>query len=199
MLVRGFSLIEVLVSLLILGLGLLGIVALSAHGQRAYVESTQRSEATRYVEEMADRIRANTQVAQDPTFIRFYVDPAGSATPDLLGDGSEFDDVLGAAPTGVNCNTSVCTPQQLALFDRAWWDGLLSGQVSDLGLIGAVGCITQVPGVLPRARVSLAWQGMRDTLDSGGANGPLAAITCGDVAFAGDLSSRRLVSLEVAL
>ena len=199
MLSRGFSLIEVLVALMILGLGMLGIVALSMHGQRAYVESTQRSEAVRYVEEMADRIRANTQVALDPTFIRFYVDPAGSATPDLLGDGSEFDNVLGASPTGVNCNAAVCTPQQLAQFDRAWWDGLLSGQISQVGLLGAVGCITQVAGAVPRARVSVAWQGMRETTDSGGANGPFAAITCGDVAFAGDLASRRLVTLEVAL
>ena len=43
MLSRGFSLIEVLASLLILGLGLLGILALAAQGQQSYVESAQRS------------------------------------------------------------------------------------------------------------------------------------------------------------
>lgn len=203
MLVRGFSLIEVLASLLILGLGMLGIVALSAHGQRAYIESTQRSEAIRYVEEMADRIRANRQVADDPTFVRFYEDPAGSGTPDMLGDGDEFDDIFGASPTGVNCNQassgSGCSAQQLALFDRAWWDGLLTGQISQTGLIGAVGCITQVAGAVPRARVTLAWQGMSDTADSADANGPFAGLTCGDTEFAGNLNSRRMVSLEVAL
>lgn len=203
MLSRGFSLIEVLASLLILGLGMLGIVALAAQGQQSYIESAQRSEAVRYAEEMADRIRANSGLAANPALIAFYVDPAGSATPDELGDGSEYQDIFGASPTGVNCVRATtgagCSSTQLALFDRAWWDGLLAGQVTELGLTSPVGCITQVAGAVPRVRITVAWQGLSDTTDSAGAGGTFAPITCGDAAFGVGVASRRMVSLEVAL
>ena len=203
MLSRGFSLIEVLASLLILGLGLLGILALAAQGQQSYVESAQRSEAVRYAEDMADRIRANGGLAANPGLIAFYVDPAGSATPDELGDGSEYADIFGASPSGVNCiqasTGSGCSTTQMALFDRAWWDGLLAGQITELGLVSPVGCISQVAGAVPRVRITIAWQGMSETADSAGAGAIFAGMTCGDTTFGTQVASRRMVSLEVAL
>ena len=199
MLTRGFSLIEVLVSLLLLGMGMLGIVALAGNGQRSFSESTQRAEALRYVEEMADRIRVN------PGAIANYVAPGAAATPVPVGDGTEFDaigsTVSDCALSAASAAAGGCTPAEMAEYDRAWWDGLVAGRFGELGLTAPQGCINRVVGIPERARIALVWQGMSDTQDLG-ANGALfEAIDCGDGTFVGAAArlSRRMAVLEVAL
>ncbi len=56
---RGFSLIEVLVSLVILSVGLLGIAGLQVTGLRSNHSSLLRSQATLFASDMAERMRAN--------------------------------------------------------------------------------------------------------------------------------------------
>jgi len=55
----GFSLIEVLIALLVLGVGLLGMASLQIIGVRNTYESTLRSLAVNQCYEIADRMRAN--------------------------------------------------------------------------------------------------------------------------------------------
>lgn len=54
---RGFSLIEILVTLVIIAFGLLGVAGLQATALRTTVESTSRSMAVRMANDMADRLR----------------------------------------------------------------------------------------------------------------------------------------------
>lgn len=54
---RGFSLIEVLVTLVILTFGLLGVAGLQATSLRSTVESASRGMAVRLANDMADRMR----------------------------------------------------------------------------------------------------------------------------------------------
>lgn len=199
MLNRGFTLIEVLVSLLLLGMGMLGIVALAGNGQRSFTESTQRAEALRYVEEMADRIRVN------PAAIANYVAPGGAVTPVAVGAGTEYDAIGATVPdcalSAASAAGSGCSAAQMAEYDRAWWDGLVAGRFGELGLSSPRGCINRVAGIPERARIAVVWQGMSDTADLG-VNGALfAAIDCGDDTFIGAASrlSRRMAVLEVAL
>jgi type IV pilus assembly protein PilV len=56
---HGFTLIEVLVSVLILSTGLLGLVGLQTAGMRNVVGSYNRTQASHLASNMADRIRAN--------------------------------------------------------------------------------------------------------------------------------------------
>jgi type IV pilus assembly protein PilV len=55
----GFTLIEALLSLLVLSIGLLGSAALLLHSLRTHAGGLQRLGATHLVRDMADRIRAN--------------------------------------------------------------------------------------------------------------------------------------------
>jgi type IV pilus assembly protein PilV len=58
---RGFSLLEALLSLLVLSIGLLGAAALLLQSLRAHGGALQRLSATQLVRDMADRIRANPE------------------------------------------------------------------------------------------------------------------------------------------
>jgi len=206
---RGFTLIEVLVTLVILMFGLLGIAGLMAMGQRASFEAYQRQAALSIANDMAERMRSNrTQAAT-------YAAGATTVTP--VGNRVRYDNLLDGSIT--NCGTLVaptsCTGAELVAYDIALWDGQLVGygerQLAGTtlvgGIVGAVGCIedtTPAPApACPAApapigtlinrnyRVSVAWQGSEDTV------APTTS-TCGAGNF-GTATRRRVVSLDTLL
>jgi type IV pilus assembly protein PilV len=61
---RGFSLIEVLVSIVVLSIGLLGLAALQVSGLRVGQSSFYRAQAAQFATDMADRLRANAGEAR---------------------------------------------------------------------------------------------------------------------------------------
>ena len=86
---RGFTMLEVLVTLVVLAIGLLGVASLQLNSLRYASMSAGRNQAAMFAEDMAERIRAN---------------PSGDYA------------VNGAA---VNCYTAACDDDQRALFDLA--------------------------------------------------------------------------------
>ena len=60
---RGFTLVEALVSLLVLSIGLLGVAALQLSSLRANNSASFRSQATFLAYDIADRMRANRTAA----------------------------------------------------------------------------------------------------------------------------------------
>lgn len=99
----GFTLIEVLVSALILAIGLVGVAALQALSLKNNQSAFMRSQATALAYDLADRMRSNIASAN-----------AGSYNP-------------GAAAIDVSCNTvSGCTPQNLARHDLGEWNAAIS-------------------------------------------------------------------------
>ena len=172
MLNRGFTLIEVLVTLVILTFGLLGIAGLMAKGQRASFEAFERQQAVALASDMAERVRANRTQAVA------YSTAARSNNP--AGTGDFYKDLLIGNYT--DCGTALCTPADLAAFDVAVWDGLLTGYSEAVivgntkvgGIVKARGCIDETANTLgscpgggfyTRAlRVSVAWQGNEDTV-----------------------------------
>jgi type IV pilus assembly protein PilV len=60
---RGFTLIEVLVTLVILSVGLLGMAALHTTNLRNNLDSALRSQASALAADIADRMRANRNAA----------------------------------------------------------------------------------------------------------------------------------------
>ena len=150
---QGFSLIEVLVTIAILMIGLLGLAALQANATVAELEAYQRSQALVLVQDMADRISANKWNA----------------------DAYKRDDVgLTVIPT--------CAALTGADLDLCEWNNKLVGaaEVTAAGgrvgaMIGARGCITEpTPNFY---MITVAWQGM----SAAGITTPGA--TCGTGAY----------------
>lgn len=214
MLKRGFSLIEVLVTLVILMFGLLGIAGLMAKGQRAAFEAFQRQQALSLAADMAERILGNRAQAAN------YAAAAPLASPVGVSYGLYYADLLNNNIT--NCATAVCTGVDLQRYDIAMWEGVLLGYGESLavsgnrvgGIVNANGCIEQLAvtsGLCPAApapvgslftrtlRISVAWQGTEDTA------APTAS-TCGQGqyqsvnnlgVYAVSEASRRLVATDV--
>ncbi|MCE2978459.1 MAG: type IV pilus modification protein PilV [bacterium] len=188
----GFTLIEILVSLTLVAIGLLGLAQLIVKGQRASFEAYQRQQAITLANDMLEKIRANRARAAD------YVAAAPVATP--LGAGTRFNDLVTGAIT--NCAVATCTPDVLAAYDAAYWDGLLQGTTEFFaadsartgGATNARGCIEIVvaavgPSTQATYRVTVAWQGRDETV------APVTS-TCGNGLY-GTETRRRVVSLDV--
>lgn len=186
---HGLSLLEVLISLLILVLGILGMIGLQARAQIGTFESYQRGQALILAQDMADRILVNRAAASCYAF-----------TNDVA-NGSPF---LGTGYTGTPaCATTAGTAamQTLAANDLAAWNNALKGAAEVLGgaqvggLLGARGCISFDP-VTSRYRVSVAWQGMAQTVAPTAGD---TAATCGKDLYGAETQRREVnVTLMIA-
>ena len=103
----GMTLIEILVSLVILAIGMLGIASMLMVSNKTNSSSYTKQQAVQIVYDMFDRIRANSQVALTGSY----------NVSDIIASGAP---TLPAAPS-VLCTTSVCTPTQLAAYDTWYW------------------------------------------------------------------------------
>jgi type IV pilus assembly protein PilV len=178
----GATLIEVLVSLVILMVGLLGLVGVMIQSQRAQVESYQRVQALLLVQDMASRLDSNKTVA--PCYV-----VAG-----FLGTNGA------ALPAASACAVAGATAEQKdrVVQDLTEWNNLLLGSAE---LIGAdkVGAVLAARGCIARDvttdlyQVSIAWQG------GGATAAPPAGVTCGQGQYGADDAARRAVSLTVQL
>lgn len=132
---RGASMIEVLVTLVIIAFGLLGMAGLQARLQVSEVESYQRSQALLLVNDMANRIATNRSAAAS------------------YANGTTYG-------AGMDCPTASTTEVQRDLKE---WCGALQGAGETTGttkqgaMIGGRGCVKLVDGDY---MVSVAWQGL---------------------------------------
>ena len=99
---KGFSMIELLVAVLIMGIGVLGVTGLQLVSLQNNRDALLRSEAIQLGYDVLDRIRINP----------------GAGVPGTDYAGLAFDDVP-AAPT--NCYANNCTQAQITAFDIAVW------------------------------------------------------------------------------
>jgi type IV pilus assembly protein PilV len=167
--IAGFSMIEVLITIVILMFGLLALAGLQGRAVTAQMESYQRSQALILLKDMADRISANRKNA------------ASYVTAEV--------------GTGAACPAAGATTASKDL--NEWCNSLLGAAevqgASNIGaMIGARGCITQVvapaTGVASQYLVAVAWQGLNSTATS--------TITCGQNQY-GSESLRRVVAVPV--
>lgn len=110
----GFSMIEVLVTLLVFTVGLLGLAALQLNALQGTSDSAQRSQATAVLQDLAERIRANPQAGAG--------NYAGNANCAALPAAMCADHIDPA--TGAKVNAANCTAAQMAVFDR--WEAQCS-------------------------------------------------------------------------
>jgi type IV pilus assembly protein PilV len=182
---RGFTLLEVLVSLVIMVFGLLGLIGLQAFTQVSTFESYQRGQALILAYDMADRISTNrgSALCYDLTSRAVWAGmPATNPVPTCVA-------AVGTAATRAIANT-----------DLAAWDAALKGagevtggaQVG--GILGARGCIT-FDATTNSYRVAVAWQGMAPTIAPNTAD---LRATCGLNQYGND-TQRREVSVTVRI
>lgn len=176
---RGFSMIEVLVSLTILLVSVMGIAGLVVRTTQQEMESYQRVQALILLQDMVDRVNANRQV------ISCYSNG---------GSGQTYGTGVSSLP---DCTEGNAVQQGQAEDDMDTWDQMLKGsaeQASDntnIGaMIGARGCIDQVNAGQSVYRITVAWQGMGETVT------PINA--CGEGQY-GSETKRRTVSAVVRI
>jgi type IV pilus assembly protein PilV len=145
---RGFTLIEVLVSALILSLGLVGVAGLQALSLKNNQSAYLRSQASALAYDLADRMRTNVNGAN-----------AGFYAP-----------AQAAAHSGCK-TTSGCSPQQIAQNDLADWNAALA---QNLPMGTGFVCIDSTPhdgagvgapacdGVGTRYSIKVWWDDDRD-------------------------------------
>lgn len=149
---RGFSLIEVLVSILILAIGLLGLAGLQAKANEIEMEAYQRSVALALVQDMASRIAAGRQYAN------------AFATGTVYGTGDK-------EPT--DCTALTDAPRHLCEWSNAMKGAAESrtesgGNTRSIGApIGMRGCVLAATDPTPNALAEYfvvgIWQGLTPT------------------------------------
>lgn len=179
---NGFTLIEVLITMVVFLIGMLGLLTLLLKGQAQQFESTQRAQAVSMVNNMAEKIKMNYSAVSS------YV--TGVSNP--VGDGTLYNSLmLGGI---VDCGSGACPAGALATYDMAIWDSELLGTKEQNsgnnvgGIINGRGCVESLGGTT--YRVSVAWQGNKDTI--------APTLLCGANLYTAE-TKRRVVSVELTL
>ena len=106
--IRGFSMVELLVAVLVMGVGVLGVTALQMLSLQNNRSALLRAEAVQLAYDMMDRIRANPQ----------------GAVPGQAYNGLAVGD---NPPAATDCVANNCTQAQMIQFDQAVWKCSLGG------------------------------------------------------------------------
>lgn len=174
----GFSMIEVLVTIIILMVGLLGLAGLQVQGLRSEMESYQRVQALILLQDMAGRINANRANA------------ANYVSNNTIGTGD-------TQPTDCTLLTVGQTRDLCEWSNALKGAGEKAGSSSTAASIGAMlggrGCITLVNAATKTYQISVAWQGMGKSFQT--------TNTCGQNAnaYGSDDTLRRVVSLTTRI
>lgn len=142
---QGFTLIEVLVTLIILATGLLGVVSMQVQAKKSSFDAMQRSIASSLAQNIIERIK-----------------DTGYATIVNYTSNSPYGSGMSAIIVSCNTEKSPCNAQQMAKYHTYHWEQALIGAnvrnegVNVGGLINAVGCIEQHGH---NVMVTISWRG----------------------------------------
>jgi type IV pilus assembly protein PilV len=136
----GFTLIEILVSILILSIGILSFALLQAESLRATHTSMQRTKAIHFATDILERMRAN-RVA-----INSY------AVTNVVPIGVKPADCSDAVSSGTSID---CDPDTVAAFDV--WEWRSDIQDENTGIVGGTGEITVTGADPARASITISW------------------------------------------
>ncbi|MDE1947341.1 MAG: type IV pilus modification protein PilV [Burkholderiales bacterium] len=172
--VRGFSFIEVLVTMVLISVALIGLAGVGGRASLSEMESYQRTQASLLVQDMVDRMNANRLSGAGAT-------ATGNPTNPVVLDTCYSGQVLGTGYTGTPaCAAGSATQNAQAVADLVAWNAELLGaaETTSTGrqvgaMIGAVGCIDTLDAANHIYMVSVHWQGLVATA------APTAVGACG--------------------
>lgn len=139
----GFTLVEVLVTVVILAIGLLGLAGLQVNGLLHNTTAYERSQAIFLAYDIIDRMRANRENVAD------------------------YATALDIQPTNTNCfgTAADCTPAEIAAFDLNQWKCSLGKWVDDTDCIALDGAgIIDSTGKLSNGDGSISIDAGNDTV-----------------------------------
>ncbi len=146
---RGVTLLEILITMFILAVGILGTAGLQLKAKRANFEARQRTTASALAQDILERMRANAAA-----LATYTADGVGTV---LTG----ADAASQPCPSGSSCTTT-----QLAQFDLYEWEQALVGASEQRGaaniggLLAVTGCIDgPVAGGSGDYSIAIAWRG----------------------------------------
>lgn len=170
----GTSLIEVMVTIVIMAFGLLGLAGLQMKARSIEMESYQRAQAMVLLNGMASQLQMNRANAID------YVNA------ELIG-GNVVD----------------CDEKTGAAYDLCQWGNALKGAAESSGgtnlgaMIGAKACVAEISAPVPTGacapgvyEITVTWQGLFKTVAPNN--------TCAEGEYGEDDGLRRAISLRVA-
>lgn len=160
---RGFTMIEILVSMLIVAIGLLGLAGLQTTAQQAQIESYSRAQALALLQDMVERINANRYSAN---CFAFTTDTTNGVpylgTTDTANPSNHFTPACTSGSNTASASNAMTS-----------WDTELTGGAersssnTKIGaIVGARGCVSVAndPGTgIPTYTISVAWQGLSDS------------------------------------
>lgn len=130
---KGFSLIEVLVTMVIISFGLLGIAGVIVNSMKNNQSSYARTQASVLANDIIDRMRANRTTAETAPYVynlALGADPAGSGV--ALNDLTQWRTSLAAAmPSGTGSVTMASAAQVTVVVQ--WNDARASGDGTAVG------------------------------------------------------------------
>jgi type IV pilus assembly protein PilV len=128
---QGSTLIEVLVSIVVLSIGLLGTAGLMVNSMRSLAEQGNNVAASSFARELAERMMANRQQALRPAATNPYL----------------FDTTTTGWPSStIDCEANFCTDIQRAAWDTSDW----SFRIRDAA----------TPGSIPGAKVKVCYDSL---------------------------------------
>lgn len=197
----GYSLIEVMITMFILAIGLMGLAGLQARALNAEVEAASRGQALALANDLAERMGADLAAVKNPSGNATYNMHSGGAstvfnsathTLTIYGTGFANNCMTGANATSALQAACCAAKSTMPERDLCEWDLALKGiaEASSGAKIGAMtgarGCVFQQASNV--YEVDVVWQG-RD------ATGAVASdLTCGSGAIT---SKRRGVSRRI--
>lgn len=176
---QGFSLIEVLISLVILSVGLLGIAAMVSVALKSKGSSYLRTQAMAEAQAIIDRMRANRSFATQGYYNYTKLPSAATAT-------ANAGNPAGGNLTSQSCNSSSanCAQAQIAQMDMWEWTQDLANLVGNGSSNNISYYInTTVVQQFTQVQVSISWddtvanQAINSTTSASAANAACSAAT----------------------
>ena len=194
---QGVTLVEILITLVILAIGLLGVAGLQLMSKRSNFEADQRTTASMVAQNLVERMRANKN---------------GLAT--YIATGAELTGAMStptcAAGTVCTCAYVTCTdPTDITeiaghVAERDLWEferlltgvSIKAGTTNTAGLVQPTACVTgPAGGVSGRYVVTIAWRGQTKLSDPDDSNACGRSSAKYDDAT-GDNTHRRLLVVD---
>jgi type IV pilus assembly protein PilV len=146
---RGFSLLELLVALIVFSIGLLAVAGLQTVAKQANYESIQRTTASQVASGLLEDMRMNGDA----------IDSYRTAA--AIGGGARGGEPVPNCRAGAECNSA-----QKAAHDLWFWEQALDGNLETSGGVGTGGLVLPTlcidgpavggPGIY---RVTIVWHG----------------------------------------
>jgi type IV pilus assembly protein PilV len=153
----GFTLIEVMIAIVIFGVGLLAVASLQVVARKANYEAVQRTTAAQLAQGMLERMRANALA------LEVYV----GGGERVIGGGT-----MAAPGNTCQARAAPCNAAGMATADLWEWERILDGayEVADGqavgGLVSPTACIRgEIDGASGTYAVAIAWRGSSESAE----------------------------------